>query len=294
MRRTRTALAAVALLTGLGLTACGPAPSRIPLSSTGLSGNRYVSLGDSYTAAPSIAGGPARGDDGCGRSARNYPHLVADALALRLEDVSCGGATTAQMLQEQKLGSTVVPPQLDALRPDTSLVTLGIGGNDDNVFAQLITSCVGLGMAHPQGSPCADSVKGGIEKALTALQRRLAGRVEAVVGEIEQRSPKARVLLIGYPQIVPASGTCPQLPLAAGDYPYARRVIASLNTALRRAAAARHVTYVDVWTATAGHDICAADPWIAGSQTTEPGFIYHPYAEEQQAVADQVEATLRG
>ncbi len=44
--------------------------------------------------------------------------------------------------------------------------------------------------------------------------------------------------------------------------------------------------YVDVWSASQGHDVCSADPWING-QFTDPirAAGFHPFANEQLAVA---------
>ncbi len=61
------------------------------------------------------------------RSARNYPHLVADELGLDLVDVTYSGATTAHVLREEQNGA---PPQVTALHGDETLVTITIGGND--------------------------------------------------------------------------------------------------------------------------------------------------------------------
>src|SRR5258708_24306794 len=92
----------------------------------------YVALGDSYTSAPVIPN--QHGDPiDCGRSDHNYPSLVAEALgAATFVDVSCGSAETKHMTEPQTglpLGGTN-PPQFNALRPDATLVTVGIGGND--------------------------------------------------------------------------------------------------------------------------------------------------------------------
>ena len=61
---------------------------------------RYVALGSSMAAGPGIrpdaAGSPVR----AGRSARNYPHLVAERAGLDLVDVTYSGATTANILCE--------------------------------------------------------------------------------------------------------------------------------------------------------------------------------------------------
>ena len=66
-------------------------------------------------------------DPPAGRSGNNYAHLVAAELGLDLVDVSYSGATTAHLLDTRQDDA---PPQLDALTPDTALVTITCGGND--------------------------------------------------------------------------------------------------------------------------------------------------------------------
>jgi hypothetical protein len=96
------------------------------------------------------------------------------------------------------------------------------------------------------------------------------------------------VVVVGYPQIVPASGTCPELPLARGDYAYGRQINKGLADAVR-VGARKADAYVDVFAASAGHDICADDPWINGIQTDPArALAFHPFAAEQRAVADLV------
>ena len=93
-------------------------------------------------------------------------------------------------------------------------------------------------------------------------------------------------LLAGYPGIVPDDAVCRRrLPLAVGDYAYASLLGRRLNAELRAAAHAAGATYVDVAAASAGHDVCSADPWVNGSRTTEDAQAYHPLASEQRAVA---------
>jgi hypothetical protein len=46
--------------------------------------------------------------------------------------------------------------------------------------------------------------------------------------------------------------------------------------------------------ASRGHDLCADDPWVNGSVTDQKrAAAYHPFAEEQVAVADLVVAGIR-
>jgi lysophospholipase L1-like esterase len=249
----------------------------------------YVALGDSYTAAPLVPS--TRGDDGCFRSTHNYPSLVADALHVPdFRDRSCGGATTADLTTPQRAD---VPAQLDAVDGDTDLVTLSMGGNDDAVFGRLVVQCARLGPQDPTGAPCTDAAASGsgdLDRIMGGVQRRLTGALH----EIGQRAPRATVLVVGYPRIFPAQGTCPDLPFAKGDYPFALRVNRRLDDALRAAARAAGVRFVDVWRPSIGHDICSATPWINGAQTLlDQAAAYHPFGVEQRAVAGLVLAALR-
>lgn len=92
---------------------------------------RYVALGSSMASGPGIKpraeGAPFRS----GRSARNYPHLVAERAGLELVDVTYSGATTAHVLTERQNGA---PPQLTALDGSEALVTVTIGGTTSATF----------------------------------------------------------------------------------------------------------------------------------------------------------------
>ncbi|MDX6354330.1 MAG: hypothetical protein QOF98_1233, partial [Streptomyces sp.] len=107
----------------------------------------YTALGDSYTSGPLI---PTQVDANCARSDHNYPSLVAAADRIGdLDDVSCSGATTAEMWQPQGTNG----PQLDAVTRDSTLVTLLIGGYDVG-FGSIIASCAGLSVTYPAVNPC--------------------------------------------------------------------------------------------------------------------------------------------
>ena len=95
---------------------------------------RYVALGSSMAAGPGIRPAAANAPRGAGRSAVNYPHLVAKRRSYDLVDVTFSGATTANVLTERQRG---VPPQIEALDGTESLVTVTIGGNDAGYFSML-------------------------------------------------------------------------------------------------------------------------------------------------------------
>lgn len=258
-------------------------PTPAPPSSAGGTPRfaRYVAIGDSYSAGPGVPG--AQSQDGCLRSSGNYPHLLAAALPVaRLVDVTCSGADTSDVRHRQ-LGR--IPPQLDAVTPDTDLVTIGLGGNDEGLFVRLLNACLA-----PQTADRATCSS--LDEAVPAILDRIEHNLVAVVRDVRVAAPSARVLLVGYPQVAPQPGRCAQQPFKSGHAPHAREVNHGLTGAVRRAAAATGATYVDLWTASAGHDLCAADPWI--NDLSGPGAApFHPFAAEQAAVARLVEASLR-
>ncbi|WP_307796978.1 SGNH/GDSL hydrolase family protein [Actinomadura barringtoniae] len=253
----------------------------------------YVALGDSYTSAPLISPNQQNSPLGCFRADRDYPAQVAAAIhPTSFKDVSCGGASTKHMTETQNLSfSAPNPPQFDALTPDTTLVTLTIGGNDIG-FGGIGTKCVTLAFGASDASPCKDNyVVDGVDQLAQKIDAA-APKVADVLKGIHAKSPNAHVLLLNYPLITPATGTgCfPTLPIAKGDVPYLRDVQHHLNQMLADQASANASTLVD--TTEAGHDICQQDPakrWIEGlpTQWAAPA---HPNLNGATAMA---QATLK-
>jgi hypothetical protein len=258
---------------------------------------RYVALGDSYTAAPLIAGKSS--NDGCFRSSNNYPSLVAAELdGTTFVDRSCSGATTVNMRRRQPnaFGGAPWPAQFRGLTKDTDLVTLGIGGNDFDLFSNLTGLCPRLRGTDPSGNPCQRTYAAGGTDTLLRDARRIQGRVAAVIRGVHRRAPDARIVVVDYPRISPTTGTCPRrLPLSDGDYRWAAAVNAQLSASVRGAATQTGAEFVDLYAASDGHDVCSDDPWVNGRKS-EPGtaLAYHPLAVEQHAVADLVLDLLDG
>lgn len=253
---------------------------------------QYVALGDSFTAAPLVP--ETDPDDPCLRSSNNYPALVAAAVPdLELTDVSCSGAESASLIGVQQIGSDSVLPQFDALSDDTDLVTVSIGGNDFGFFGSLLADCASSSDVEADGQPCTDAVADGTKKDLTTILPDLEARVGAVLTGVAGRAPNAEVILVGYPRLMPTDGTCDELAIAAGDLDYTRRLDEGLGSAMSGAAAAAGVTYVDAFAASEGHDICSDDPWVNGKDTIpDRALAFHPFAAEQQALADLIVADL--
>jgi lysophospholipase L1-like esterase len=237
---------------------------------------RYVALGDSYSAASGVLPPDLTAPVACLRSVRNYPHVVAAALGAQLVDVTCGGADTTHYAAAQYPG---VAPQLDALSADTQLVTMTIGGNDSGVFIDSILECGVAGLSTlGTGSPCRDRYGSSFEDTIrTTTYPSLVNALQAV----RAAAPDARVAILGYPAILPETGGCfDRMPIAQGDVPYLHGLQVTLNDAVRRAAEATGVTYVDLTEASAGHDACQplGVRWIEPVlQGTNP-VIVHPNA----------------
>lgn len=255
----------------------------------------YVAMGDSYTAAPLFPLAEQEQINGCLRSDQNYPALVASQLDVPLIDVSCSGASTTSMFAAQRFIDNERPPQLDSLTPDTDLVTLGIGANDFRYFSKMIFTCLKVAKRDPEGSPCRDknlTPKGRdrIERHLGEIRRN----VSRVVRAIGRKAPNAQILLVGYPQLLPAEGTCRnKLPLAVGDYAYTRDLNLRLSNAVRKGGVKAGAEFVDLVEASQGHDICSKEPWVAGIRgAPKRAMGLHPYPAEQQAVADLLVAMI--
>lgn len=284
-RATRISRLLVSVLSAMLLIAL-VAPAAQALSSP----LRYVALGDSYSAASGVLPPDLFPPPECLRSIRNYPHVIAADTGAQLKDVTCGAAETSDFFEAQYPG---VAPQLDALKQDTQLVTMTIGGNDSGVFIDTILACGTAGLSTlGQGSPCKDRYGSSFEDTInTVTYPSLVKSLDAV----RAKAPAARVAILGYPWIMPASGGCfTKMPIAQGDVSYVRGIQATLNDAVRRAAAATGSTYVDFSAASNGHDACKplGVRWIEPVlQGTNP-VIVHPNALGESEMAARTMSVL--
>jgi lysophospholipase L1-like esterase len=258
----------------------------------------FVALGDSYAAGNLIPASPTGTPAGCLRSTHNYSgDIRATVGASSYIDAACSGATTADMTQPQSTAAGTNPPQFTALAAADSLVTITIGGNDVG-FSSILKECATLSVAGPFGNPCQRHYTAGGTDQLAAAVAAAGPKVAAVLQGIHSRAPHARILLVGYPDILPGTGTgCwPAVPLAHGDVPYLRATEVALNRTLAQEAAANGATFVDTYGATIGHDACQrpAVKWVEGLVPTSLAYPFHPNRQGQQAMATQVLAALSG
>lgn len=247
----------------------------------------YVALGDSYTSAPGT-GEPAGSPPGCDRSRNNYPRLVAAELdPERFTDASCSGATTRDITGSQETADGTNPPQLNAVKPDTTLVTIGIGGNDVGLVA-LASQCA---TGRDQRSCKQRLTEGGTDELATRIERAAAS-VGRVLERINAKAPDARVVVVGYPAVLPADpkACSPELPYAAEDIAYLHTGLRQLNTVLAEQARRNGAEFADTAEETVGHGICAPPDsrWVEGPRSTTGAAPLHPNARGERAMATAV------
>ncbi|HSP03744.1 MAG TPA: SGNH/GDSL hydrolase family protein [Acidimicrobiales bacterium] len=299
---TRWSLAAALLALVAGVVAM-PVADAAPSANAGP--KTMVALGDSFAAGPLI---PPQVDErpwGCLRSSLNYAHQIASALSLELTDVTCSGASTkhlwethgvspdAELVEE---GVPVLagdhpgnPPQLDALRPDTDVVTLQIGGNDMG-FGGIATTCAEAALT--LGS-CKAAVEA--ERPFDRIAQT-APKLRAVLAEIHRRSPQADVHVLGYPGIFAMGETasCPAMGVGEEDARYLRSIQEALNGMIRSVAdEAGHgysdaTGYVDVYAPSAGHTACdlPAIRWVEPFVPVNAAAPVHPNLGGMTAIRD--------
>jgi lysophospholipase L1-like esterase len=287
--RRRRSLAGflTALLLALG------AVSALPSGATA-GPKTYVALGDSYAAGPLI---PMQEEPwGCLRSTNNYAKLLARRLGLTLRDATCSGAETEDMIASQGVSPEPNPPQFDRLDTRTGLVTLQIGGNDIG-FSGIAEEC--LRAAFEQRS-CKSSY---VDPATgrDELRRRIdatAPDVAAVIQGIHARSPKADVLVLGYPSIFrvgPGPASCPAMAVGEDDAVYLRGVQEALNDMIRSAAEGNGAEYVDVYGPSAGKTACDLPVlrWVEPLVPVNAAAPIHPNLNGMAGMSDVVEAAVR-
>ncbi|MEW2482155.1 SGNH/GDSL hydrolase family protein [Mycobacterium sp. NPDC049093] len=248
---------------------------------------RYVALGSSMAAGPGIKPSAEGAPWQAGRSARNYPHLVAAELGLNLVDVTYSGATTAHVLRDRQNGA---PPQIEALDGSEALVTVTIGGNDAGYVPQLMAAAL---PRFTRSLPLAGPLLRGLldpdarETALTEV----ADSLVTVGHEIRRRAPQAQVLFVDYLAILPPEGVAAS-PFSETDAALGRHVAATLERLTGEAAAATGCGWVRAAQTSLMHHAWSAQPW-----TTRPGLPWpcrpaplHPNAAGMRAVADLVVA----
>lgn len=259
----------------------------------------YVSMGDSYSSGQGshhpYLDGTETETNTCRRSPIAYPMLlnVDGSLNLDLTSfVACGGAPASAITTNGFNGEDA---QVDALTPETDLVSLTITGNDVpfEVFARACATpgidqgCVLTGQAYLD--------------ALASIENNVKPRLDLLLAVIDDRltslGSDARVLVVGYPQLLPVvweyETSCWWL--QPDELPAIRSVTDTLNAAIHDKVAAKGGRFEFV-SATAsgspfiGHELCreistSADDFHGVVVGDNDADTFHPNASGQQSFA---------
>ncbi|MGB5532636.1 MAG: GDSL-type esterase/lipase family protein [Acidimicrobiia bacterium] len=117
-----------------------------------------VAIGDSYTSGEGVPpfeiAGDRPGINECHRSSLAYPMHLGGSLGVTVESWACSGATTSDLsttvvrTDQAPWDDPILEPSggtpssaLDRIAPDTSTVTLTVGGNDLG-FSDIVSDCL--------------------------------------------------------------------------------------------------------------------------------------------------------
>lgn len=254
-------------------------------------GAHYVAMGSSFASGPGIApkqmGVPAR----CGRSAKNYAQQLAQLRGFTLSDVTCSGARTAHVLKAWR----EVPAQLDAVRQETALVTITIGGNDIGYIGGLINaSCAALLERSPIQigvAPKCRPVRPPSEKDYESLALQLT----AIAQQVRSRAPNAVLAFVTYMTVLPPSGVCEAAPITLAQADASRTIANRLEAITAQVAQAHGALLIDGAGITSAHHVCAQHPWMQG-YSANPDWRtqvpYHPTLEAMTAIAAALDKAL--
>ncbi|MGI5501518.1 SGNH/GDSL hydrolase family protein [Lentzea sp. CA-135723] len=215
----------------------------------------YVALGDSYASG---AGAGSYVDGSCRRSSNAYPALQgAEFPSFRF--VACSGATTKSLRT-----------QLRALTPNTTFVTITIGGNDLG-FVDVLTTCTLNGDA-----ACSQRVS----EAVGFIRSQLPSRLDTTYAAIKEAAPHAQLVVVGYPRLFTPDDDCRTLSVVKRAA--LNEAADQLSDQIAQAAGRAGARYADVREAFADHGVCASDPWI-NALVNPTKDSYHPNRAGQAA-----------
>ena len=259
----------------------------------------YVALGDSYSSGDGAGeyDPETMGSGGCWRSENAYPMLLAEEFDFTgsLGFYACSSHKGSEMLEQ--IGTP--ESQIERVTEHTSLVTIGIGGNDLG-FIPVLRTCM-VRMPVLDNSACVDQEEE-IHERMDTFEETLT----EVLEEVHERAPDARVLVLGYPRLFPEEPSSMYYTLSVSDQRWLNSVAQSFNNRIRDTVyrvdgdvygerEVGSVEYVNVSSALNGYEVSADEAWLNGIVLGELGeglrvdrASFHPTAEGQMSIADRV------
>ena len=184
---------------------------------------------------------------------------------------------------------SVLAAQIDALEPDTDLITLSIGGNDISFgpWSRCIT-----GMLEDRGEEdCDDGLYDESARALLDLP----GRLDDIYRRIHEKAPDATIITTGYMPIASLQDECEATAdLPSGTLNWAAGLTVTMNAMVRDAAARNGALYVLPANADF-HSVCAPanERWTDPTGKETNSFPAHPTPAGQKAMAEAIVDVLK-
>ncbi len=252
-------LSVLLLATGAGVIVGlpGSAPAAVDPGGPSVSAQlQYVALGDSFSSGEGLD--TYDRSKACRRDSKAYPALYAARRPrTKLFFMACSGATTDDVRRKQ----------LGPLDATTQLVSMSIGGNDVG-FAKLAKDCVFGG--------CQD----GIDAAEGRI-RRLGPKLDALYAEIKRRAPKARVVVLGYPELFGPKGCGGTRGIQVPEQKRLNGLVNLLANVVGAATVRAKVNAIDLRTEFQGHAVCETE-WLRGL-SSDRNESFHPNAKGHEA-----------
>jgi flagellar hook assembly protein FlgD len=266
----------------------------------------YVALGDSYSSGE--ANSPFTDNSGCDVSQHtSWPLMVASYLkqSTSFHDLACSGAGIWSLFQPWNAkGQLSQVSWLPIYNP--TFVTVTIGGNSfeqgtspsnpDWGFANIVTDCYLFDCSADGTLARADS-----DVMNTDPVNGLRARLASAYRSIKSDSPGSRVLVVGYPNIFPASLSrstllhCPWIQFNS-EYSGLGKLANDLNSTVAGAASDAGVSYVSTLNVLNGHTLCTSKSYVQDISAVN-GIINssagHPIAPGQAAMAKAVEQWIK-
>ena len=235
----------------------------------------------------------------CRRSANAYSASVYGSFDFEgdYHFGACSGGVVRDYYEDNTSDNEGEGPQRDHITDDTSLITMGMGGNDFG-FGGVMKSCV-------IGGSCAtdehaEEVDADIDAEIDTLAQ--------LYRDMESDAPPgARILIVGYPQLFPdpediTNGSDSFIGEDEQGWLNERGAHANwaIQEAIRRSGT--NVEFVDVTDALSGHEVGTDDPWINdldlgidGGDWLNPTSrnSFHPNADGHAAISLIVQEHVR-
>ncbi len=247
MRRTRRLVLTLATILALVVGLAAPAEA---------AGIHYVALGDSYSSGVG-AGSYISSSGSCDRSTKAYPYLWSAAHSpASFTFAACSGAKTSDVLSSQ----------VSSVTSSTTLVSITIGGNDEN-FSSIMEDCNLHG-----DSTCVNE----INSAEADARANLPGKLANVYAAVKSRAPSAEIVVLDYPHFYDLSNDC--IGLSQTKRTKIDEGIDVLDGILKTSAGKAGAHFADARGAFNGHVICDSNRWLHSINFTDITESYHPTA----------------